>query len=93
MLLVAQTSADMSAINSALAACAINPNPCAALKTPNAALSICRMAWADGDRIEPLEAFMPYLDDIRRGRLTSAVAWTIFLVAFAAVAVVVWLIG
>ena len=35
------------------------------------------------------EAFMPYVDDIKRGNVTSAVAWTILLVAFAAAAAVI----
>ena len=32
---------------------------------------------------------MPYVDDIKRGNVTSAVAWTILLVAFAAAAAVI----
>ena len=32
---------------------------------------------------------MPYVDDITNGRITTAVAWTILAVAFAATAAVV----
>ena len=32
---------------------------------------------------------MPYVDDIKSGRMTTAVTWTILVVAFAAAATVV----
>ena len=44
-------------------------------------------AWRD--RLPAWEAAMPYVDDIKSGRMTTAVAWTILVVAFAAAATVV----
>ena len=45
-------------------------------------------AVADAD-LKLWEAFMPYVDDIKSGRITTAVAWTILAVAVVATAVVV----
>ena len=59
MLLVAQASADMIATNSALAACAINPQPLRSSEDTERGVVNQSMAWAGSPRLSPSRQQFP----------------------------------